>query len=464
MATISPIVFEHHQKVDGSYNVKIRIYHKGEKKYIDTEYFVTGKQLTKDLTIKDSFINKGVAKLVDSYRDEVAKLENKVQNFSAESLKAYLVELNQDIEFISFCDRLVAQMKEVERSVSAANYTTLRNSLVDYFKRDLVSIKEITSQFLRSYERYLRTTRTVTRLNQFKSEVTVIKKGLCDQSIYNYMRDLRTIFNEARKTYNNDDLGIVKINHYPFTNYKMVKQPPTRKRKLSVEQIIELRDCECPVNSRAELARDLFMLSFYLCGMNAVDFYNYLECDLHTRIEYNRSKTSGQRQDSAFISIKIIPEAAVLIEKYGGTLSKRYADYKGLDKALSKDFEVLRQTTGLKDVTFYWARHTFANLAYNVCKLSKDHIAQALNHVDDGHKTTDIYIEKDWTIVDNVQDAVTGLLKPKVAAKFENQATSKSLCEEDLKFLGSLIMNEELDFENRKKVMELHYKLKLLSR
>jgi len=213
-------------------------------------------------------------------------------------------------------------MKEVERTVSAANFTTVRNSLVDYFNRDSIHIKEITSGFLRSYERYLRTTRTVTRLNQFKREVSVIKKGLCDQSIYNYTRDLRTIFNEARKTYNNDDLGIIKIDHYPFTNYKMVKPPLTRKRKLTLEQLIALRDCNCASGSRAELARDLFMLSFYLCGMNAVDFYNHLERKSHTRLEYNRSKTSGQRQDNAFISVKIIPEAAVLIDKYGKTLKK----------------------------------------------------------------------------------------------------------------------------------------------
>ena len=220
-----------------------------------------------------------------------------------------------------------------------------------------------------------------------------------------------------------------------------------------------MRDCDCPNGSRAELARDLFMLSFYLCGMNAVDFYNHLELKSHTRLEYNRSKTSGQRQDNAFISVKIIPEAAVLIDKYGETLKKRYTNYKGLDKALSKGFEVLRKITGMKEVTFYWARHTFANLAYNVCKLSKDHIGQALNHVDEGHKTTDIYIEKDWAIVDNVQDAVINLLKPSVDEKSENIETTNTLYVEDLKFLGSLVMCESLNFEDRKKIMELHYKL-----
>lgn len=59
MATISSILFKHHQKVDGSYNVKIRTYHKGEKKYIDTKYFLTDKQLTKAFGIKDTFVKIG---------------------------------------------------------------------------------------------------------------------------------------------------------------------------------------------------------------------------------------------------------------------------------------------------------------------------------------------------------------------------------------------------------------------
>lgn len=55
-----------------------------------------------------------------------------------------------------------------------------------------------------------------------------------------------------------------------------------------------------------------------------------------------------------------------MIDKYGGTIKGRYANYKRLDKALNKSFETLRKITGLKEITFYWARHTFTNLAYNV--------------------------------------------------------------------------------------------------
>jgi hypothetical protein len=47
MATVSAKVYEHHKKADGTYNVKIRVYHKEEKKFIDTSHFLSLKQLTK---------------------------------------------------------------------------------------------------------------------------------------------------------------------------------------------------------------------------------------------------------------------------------------------------------------------------------------------------------------------------------------------------------------------------------
>lgn len=45
------------------------------------------------------------------------------------------------------------------------NHRVVRNSLVDYFKRDAVSVTEINSNMLLSYERYLRSERTMIRPN-----------------------------------------------------------------------------------------------------------------------------------------------------------------------------------------------------------------------------------------------------------------------------------------------------------
>jgi len=38
-------------------------------------------------------------------------------------------------------------------------------------------------------------------------------------------------------------------------------------------------------------------------------------------------------------------------------------------------------------------------------------VAGAMNHVDEGNRMTDIYIAKDWAIVDDVQSAVLNAFK-----------------------------------------------------
>jgi integrase len=197
-----------------------------------------------------------------------------------------------------------------------------------------------------------------------------------------------------------------------------------------LEEVTAIRDCVTKAGSRAELAKEIYMLSFYLCGMNAVDFYHLTRKDVRNgRIDYNRAKTQGRRKDNAFISIKVIEEAKPLLEKYIEKLSVRYSTYGVLDTALSQGMKQLRKMTDIPGATIYWARHTFATVARNACRIIKDDVALALNHVDDEHRTTDIYIEKDWSIVDEVQIKVIGLLRRldmKIAAKQKKKASIKN--------------------------------------
>lgn len=412
MATVNAVVYEQFKRADGTYNVKIKVFHKKNRRFIDTPHFVTPKQMNKELNVTDKHILKLLDVTLSDYRKSISDIEPKLKFMSCDDVYDYLVNKDEEVDFIKFCDQHIESLKSANRYGTARNHLKIRNSLADYFKRKSVAIIEINSGMLFAYEKWLRTDRTMTRINQLNKEVTTVEKGMRAGGIYSHMRDLRTLFNEARKHYNNEDLGIVKIKHYPFIKYKIGAPPKTKKRNIPAEQFIEIMNCHVVQDSRAELARDLFTLSLYMCGMNAVDFYNldyYNSKDL--RLEYNRSKTSGVRDDDAFISINVVPEARPLLEKYMGTLKSRYSSANGLDTALSLGMKQLRKITGIPDITFYWARHTFATIARNKCLIDKDDIAEALNHVDGEHKITDIYIEKDWSIVDKVQSAVIEYIK-----------------------------------------------------
>ncbi len=119
MATVSAKVYEHHQKADGTYNVKIRVYQKGEKKFIDTPHFLSLKQLTKvkgrkEFNIKDPFVLEIVDKKLKEYRKTISELEDKLDFFTAELLRDYLKNKDEEIDFIKFCDNYIQQEKEID--------------------------------------------------------------------------------------------------------------------------------------------------------------------------------------------------------------------------------------------------------------------------------------------------------------------------------------------------------------
>ncbi|SDD99032.1 hypothetical protein SAMN05216464_103262 [Mucilaginibacter pineti] len=351
---------------------------------------------------------------LDDFRILIGSVGYRLEFFTCEQLRDYLQDNNKDIDIVAFANEHIDFLKSEQqnREPYSRTFRNIRNSLTDYFGRSQISINEIHSNMLYSYERFLKSPRTQIRINQFGNKVTTQEKGLSKGGLHAHMRDLRTLFNEAKRRYNNDELGIFRIKHYPFTRYKVGSPPASKSRSFDVEQVIIIRDTQVPKDSRIELARDLFMLSFYLCGTNAVDFYHATSANvINGRFEYKRSKTQGRRQDEAFISIKIVDEAKPLLEKYLGKLNTRYGAYDYLDYALYKGMKGLREITNLEELTLYWARHTFGTLARNDCRMSVDDIGEALNHIDNGHSTTDIYLAKDWGIVDDVQFQVITLIK-----------------------------------------------------
>lgn len=381
MATVSEKVYEHHKKDDGTFNVKIIVYHKQVRRHIETSHFLVKKQLTAEFEIKDRFIKKLLDEKLDDFRQEISNLGSKLDFFTCDELRDHLNDYDKDVDIIEFANDHISYLKANGREPYSRTFRNIRNSLMDYFGRSQIAINEIHSNMLYSYERFLKSPRTQIRINQLGKPVTKQEKGLSKGGLHAHMRDLRTLFNEARRRYNNDELGILRIKHYPFTRYKVGTPPPSRERSFDIEQVLKIRDCVVPADSRIELARDLFMLSFYMCGTNAVDFYHATEANIvKGRFEYKRSKTQGKREDEAFISIKIIEEAEVLLDKYLGKLGIRYRAYDYLDYALYKGMKGLREICDIPEITLYWARHTFGTLARNECRMNVDDIAETLNH------------------------------------------------------------------------------------
>jgi len=232
MATVGIKIHKHHKKADGTYNVKIRVAHKGEKKYIDTPHFVVAKQLTAKLVIKDATLKQLLNKTLDDYRGEISMLGPKLDLYSAEALKNYLKDKDEPVDFLKFCKGHIDGLKKEGRKGSAGTLTTVLLSLHDYFNKTSITPLDINERTLVLYERHLRSVRKLTRNNQFGKELTRTVKGMNDAAVHNHFRDLRILFKAAMKHYNNPQIGEIRIPYCPFDNYKIVDAPETRKRNL----------------------------------------------------------------------------------------------------------------------------------------------------------------------------------------------------------------------------------------
>lgn len=231
------------------------------------------------------------------------------------------------------------------------------------------------------------------------------------------LRNIRAVFNWA--------IDEEITDKYPFRRFK-VRQERVPIRNISVETLVALRDY--PVEPGLEMYRDLFMLTFYLCGINAVDL---LECKGLTngRMVYHRRKT-GRLYD-----LPVYPEAQAIIDKWKGKdwllcpldTYKNYNDFlwhwnAGLRKIGEKEVPPPRNGKVAKtiykplvpDITTYTARYTFATIAADL-DIPRETVALCL-----GHAWTDVtsrYVVYDRKKIDEavrkVIDYVNGYGKKK---------------------------------------------------
>ena len=214
-----------------------------------------------------------------------------------------------------------------------------------------------------------------------------------------HLRNLRNVINFAV------DDGITQ--NYPFRNFRIPKEE-TAMRVLPLAKFREL--LALPLGKSDLEHWDMFLLSFYLIGINMVDMGGLTSDNyVNGRIEYRRAKTGK------LYSIKVEDEAAAIIEKYRGQKHllrcfdryKSYKDYmQHLNKALRRMGPIQTDANGKPQytdnhlpmmqpiepqITSYWARYSWATYAAEL-DIPKDTISEALGHKY-GSAITGVYIK-----------------------------------------------------------------------
>lgn len=405
MLTIKAEIKRSELKVDGTYNVKIRFTLDRKVKRLSTNLFVTQQDLTKSLKFKeDTSIKREIDRLVLYYREQCLKLQLDQNHYSLDEIIEFLngeQEKQQTIDFIKFSREWIASTT----IKGAPNYTTAINALVRFVGKEELDINLITLDFLEQFKAFLigeRDARTKKLMQQGKRVTS-------NRTLSLYLVSIKKLFNEAKRKFNKKDKNLILIPNSPFEDFKIPKQEATRKRAIPADIIkkvwkLPYKDMKKGYKStcRYNLAKDCFILSFCLIGINSADLYNATKMRGNTII-YNRTKTKARRLDGAKMMVDIPKIVQPLIDKYKDSTGKRlfnfyqyYGDEKTFNKAINSGLKEIGSILEVDDLEYYASRHSWATIALNKVGIDKYIVHAALNHIDDSMKVTDIYIERDF--------------------------------------------------------------------
>ena len=402
------------KRKDGTYRIKIACCHNGQRKRFATDIVIASGDVTSSGKLKRGIFSVAVEDLLQSYRKKCLDILDQLPYMGVDDVIKYVTTIDKkqfNLNFIEFGEYLISQMKQNGSSGNASAYKTALNSLKRFAQTDKIDIREVNSDFLLEYKNYLRTEPNQCNISATKRKMLPKGDGACST----YMRTIRAIFNQARNQYNDEDAGIIRIPHYPFKKKIKIKDAPRKPREaLTTEELQTLINLPAKDNTY-NLAKDIFILSFCLLGINSSDLY---QCSIYKygRIIYNRTKTVNRRADGAKISIFVPTAVMPLLEKYRDITKNKifnfynsYANFKNFNKAINKALKRVGKDIGVPGLIFYTARRTWATIAHNTAGISKDIIHEALNHSDPQMKVTDLYIDKDYRQVDEANEKVLNL-------------------------------------------------------
>lgn len=352
MATIKLAVLKHTQSKDGSYKIRIAIGHRSETHYIVTKYKVNspsefvGGIVTRVPNAHE--INVKLRNLLNDYDERLERIPSP-EDYTCKELRDLLKSMRPHSSTATFSQVSEQYQKELIEDGRGSYAGMLQNSLRlfrDFSGGDMF-LSEISTVTISEFERWLKRK----RLSQTYTSMTLSMT--------------RTIINRAIRA----QLVIYQL--HPFAYWK---RPADEEREvdISVEELAAIRDA-LPKLKKQRIARDLFMLSYYLGGINLIDLLN-IDFRGVSVLEYVRHKSRNTKTSDKRISFTIQPEAKELIRKWTnrntGKLDFGYKfSYKNFlqfvtrsIKSLAKDLDI----QNYKKVCYYTARKSFVQHGFDL--------------------------------------------------------------------------------------------------
>ena len=379
----------------GDYRISFRIRHHSASTLLATTYIASPSEVGKDGALRQSAqcytdVQQDLLAAHRALRDlrnvQLYDIRTLAEAVSKAITRSHGLATSEE-DFYSYARNLCAR-KECD---TAAAYKFATASMQRYSGPRL-AFTQLTRRWLLGYEGWLR------------------NSGVSQSTISTYMRRIRTIHRQARAELNDEELGHIVVPFDPFLGYSIPAEVTEVDRHMELADIRKLRDY-VPRTSREELAKDVFFISLFTLGMNAIDM---MRCPPPSsgRITYRRSKVAGVKGARATISVKIVDEVAEIMRRHGSDgelafdFASRYATVQDFRKAVNIGLASICRSLAIAPITFYYARHAFAEIAHQHLGIPLDDVAKCLNHSSQTKSVTFRYAGRDYTRIDDIQRQV----------------------------------------------------------
>lgn len=401
MVKLKTILDVRRAKADGTYSILFRITNHKQVKYIPFGLSVHENHWdSKTLSINKCHPNAGplnsaISKKFYEIQKAIINLEDN-ECYTFENLKAKLSpnikEPQKSVSFNKFAGQIIADLIKVKRTGNALIYSTAVNRLTTYCNYRQIQFEEI----------------TFTLLDDFKNSLA--SEGLKKNSIGNYFRSLRAIYNKAIKA------KIVDRALYPFKDIT-IKTEKTAKRGISASELADIFNHPKSKSSQEWHSANYFFLSFALRGISFTDMAYLTSANIiKDYLTYRRRKTKK------LYTIKVHPVAKQILAHYNnsdngyllpvfpkGIVEDSEAATKRTRqwiKTTNKYLNRIASEANLElNITTYVIRHTWATLAKRM-GFTYEMIAEGLGH-EYGNKITNIYLDTfDQALIDEMNDRI----------------------------------------------------------
>lgn len=287
------------KRQDGSCAIYIRITHNRVLKREKMPFVATASDFNRKGVLTNNLLIGEVEKRINEFRERLIKIGYDADMMHVNTLynrlsapvlsKAELID-GFRLDFMKYGYEHVERLRGMGKNSTANGYAAALNSFHKFLKRDSVDINEIDKRMLMRYKDWF-----------------FVPGEEKKRAFELYMGCLQTLYNKAKAEFNDEDSGLECIPKSPFRTikYKMTRAEKSMIEKKAVSadvirMIANLPDLSYDVTKcnwlagrespLCNFARDMFLLSFCLCGMNAIDMYNLKELK-NGKVCYYRSKT-----------------------------------------------------------------------------------------------------------------------------------------------------------------------------